>query len=191
MGTQVYLGIGSNLNRDNALLFAVEKLKPLFSNFKLSPVYESKPIREAEPDFFNMVIGGTTELNLDELYSKLKSIEKQAGFELMLYNSTNFGLKHRLDIDILVFGDKVCTDPCKLPRHDIQDYPFVTIPLNDIAPDLVHPILKLTVKELCEQMLPHIPEKRQVQAIDFDFNRPAPDWHNEEELVETLPEYER
>ena len=74
----------------------------------------------------------------------------------------------------------MCTEPCKLPRHDIQDYPFVTIPLNDIAPDLEHPILKIKVKELCEQMLPHIPENRQVQKVDFDFNRAAPAWNGSE-----------
>lgn len=177
MGTQVYLGIGSNLNRDNAILFAIEQLQPLFSDFKRSPVYESKAIREAEPNFLNMVVGGVTELSLDELYKSLKAIEERAGCELMMHNSTNFGLKHRLDIDILVFGDTVCTEPCKLPRHDIQDYPFVTIPLNDIAPDLEHPILKIKVKELCEQMLPHIPENRQVKKVDFDFNRVAPEWN--------------
>ena len=118
MGTQVYLGIGSNLNRDNAILFAIEQLQPLFSDFKRSPVYESKAIREAEPNFLNMVVGGVTELSLDELYKSLKDIEGRAGCELMMHNSTNFGLKHRLDIDILVFGDIVCTEPChSFKRH--------------------------------------------------------------------------
>lgn len=177
MGTQVYLGIGSNLNRENALLFAVEKLRPLFSNFTHSPVYESRAVREAEPNFLNMVAGGITELSLDELYKRLKDIEETAGCELMLHNSTNFGLKHRLDIDILVYGDEVHSTPCKVPRHDIQDYPFVNTPLNDLAPDLVHPILKISVRELYEQMQPHIPENRRVVKVDFDFNRKAPDWN--------------
>lgn len=179
MSTQVYLGIGSNLNRDQAILFAVEKLRPLLNDFKVSPVYESKPIREAEPDFLNLVVGGTTDKSFEELYQSLKDIEADAGSELMIHNSTNFGLKHRLDIDILIYGKEVRTEPCKVPRHDIQDYPFVTIPLNDIAPELVHPILGLTVGELYEQMLPHIPEKRQVKKVAFDFNRPAPNWHEQ------------
>ena len=98
----------------------------------------------------------------------------------MMHNSTNFGLKHRLDIDILVFGNEVESEPCKVPRHDIQDYPFVTIPLNDIAPELVHPILGLPVSEICEQMVPHIPEDRQVKKVDFDFSRPAPQWNNQD-----------
>lgn len=176
MGTQVYLGIGSNLNRDNAILFAIEKLKPLFSDFKVSPVYESKAVREAEPDFLNLVVGGTTKLGFQELFDAIQAIENAAGSELMLHNSTNFGLKHRLDIDILVYGQEVASEPCKIPRHDIQDYPFVTIPLNDIAPELVHPILGLPISELCEQMVPHIPENRRVKRIDFDFNRAAPQW---------------
>lgn len=178
MSTQVYLGIGSNLNRDNAVLFAIEKLRPLFTDFKVSSVYESKPVREAEPDFYNLCVGGNTELSLDELYSEILKIEEEAGSELMIYNSTNFGLKHRVDIDILVFGKDVRTEPCKLPRHDIQDYPFVNIPLNEIAPDLMHPILGLPVSELNEQMVPHIPEDRRVNKVPFDFKRKFTTWGN-------------
>lgn len=176
MGTQVYLGIGSNLNRDNAILFAIKRLEPLFSDFKVSPVYESKPVREAEPDYLNLVVGGKTELGFVELYEAIQAIEGDAGSELMMHNSTNFGLKHRIDIDILVYGEEVATEPCKIPRHDIQDYPFVTTPLNDIAPDLRHPILGMQVSEIYEQMAPHIPENHQVKRVEFDFNRPAPDW---------------
>ncbi len=178
MSTQVYLGIGSNLNRDNAVLFAVEKLRPLFSDFKVSSVYESKAVREAEPDFYNLCVGGNTELSLDELYQELLKIENEAGSELMLHNSTNFGLKHRVDIDILVFGKDVRDEPCKLPRHDIQDYPFVNIPLNEIAPDLIHPILGLPVSELNEQMVPHIPENRRILKVPFDFTRKFTSWGN-------------
>ena len=137
-------------------------------------------MRAAEPDFLNLVVGGNTELSFVELYQALQDIEAQAGSELMMHNSTNFGLKHRLDIDILVFGNEVESEPCKVPRHDIQDYPFVTIPLNDIAPELVHPILGLPVSEICEQMVPHIPEDRQVKKVDFDFSRPAPQWNNQD-----------
>lgn len=176
MGTQVYLGIGSNLNREQALRFAVAQLKPLFQNCKVSPVYESKAVRAAEPDYFNMVIGGTTELSLNDLYQKLKQIEADAGSELMMYKGTNFGLKRRIDIDILTFGDTVCSEPCKLPRHDIQDYPFVTFPLHDIAPELVHPILGLSVDELYEQMLPHIPDDRKVTKVEFSFDGELPNW---------------
>lgn len=176
MGIQVYLGIGSNLNRENALRFAIAKLQPLFQNFKVSPVYESKPVRVAEPDYYNMTVGGQTELSLDDLFQKLKQIETDAGVELMLHNGTNFGLKRRLDIDILVYGETVCTEPCKLPRHDIQDYPFVTFPLHDIAPELIHPILKFSVQELFEQQQPHIPDDRKVYKVDFDFDGPVPNW---------------
>lgn len=176
MSTLVYLGVGSNNNRDKAVLFAVEKLRPLFTEYKVSPVYESKPVREAEPDYLNLVVGGTTNLGFEELYNAILAIEEEAGSELMLHNSTNFGLKHRIDIDILVYGNEVHTEPCKVPRHDIQDYPFVNIPLNDIAPDLVHPILGLPVSELNEQMVPHIPENRVVTKVEFDFNRPFTGW---------------
>lgn len=181
MGTQVYLGIGSNLNRELALRFAVAQLQPLFQDYKVSPVYESKAVRAAEPDYYNMVVGGDTDLPLEELFQKLKQIESNAGTELMMHNGTNFGLKRRLDIDILVYGETVCAEPCKLPRHDIQDYPFVTFPLHDIAPDLVHPILGFSVSELYEQQLPHIPDNRKVFKVDFDFDGEQPNWPEQEQ----------
>ena len=122
MATRVYLGVGSNLNRENALRFAVAKIGPLFKNFQKSSVWISHPVRQGEPDYYNMVLGGDTEASLEDLYACLQKVEQLAGGELMFNNGTNFGIKRRLDIDILVFGDTIATKPCKLPRHDIFLY---------------------------------------------------------------------
>ena len=50
MATRVYLGVGSNLNKENALRFAVAKIGPLFKNFEKSSVWVSHAIRAGEPD---------------------------------------------------------------------------------------------------------------------------------------------
>ena len=101
MTTRVYLGVGSNLNRENALRFAVAKIGPLFKNFQKSSVWISHPVRQGEPDYYNMVLGGDTEASLEDLYACLQKVEQLAGGELMFNNGTNFGIKRRLDIDIL------------------------------------------------------------------------------------------
>ena len=178
MSVTVYLGVGSNLNRENALRFAKSRLSPLFSNFKFSSVWESKAVREAEPNYYNAVMGGVTDLALTDLFSKIQEIEKEAGSELMFNNGTNFGVKRRLDIDILVYGDTICAEPCKLPRHDIQDYPFVLCPLCDIDPDLEHPLLKLKVSDLWKEMEPRLPEKMKVKKVEtMNWDDRIPDWH--------------
>ncbi len=175
--TKVYLGIGSNLNRENAMLFAKAKLEPLFENFAVSSVWRSKAVRSAEPDYFNMVAGGDTKLSLNDLLEVIANIEQQAGSEMMFHNGTNFGIKRRLDIDVLLYGDLVATEPCKVPRHDIQDYPFVLCPLCEIDENIVHPLLKISVKEIWSEMAPRLPENMQVEKQDFDFSRSAPDWN--------------
>ena len=178
MATRVYLGVGSNLNRENALRFAVAKIGPLFKNFQKSSVWISLPVRQGEPDYYNMVLGGDTEASLEDLYACLQKVEQLAGGELMFNNGTNFGIKRRLDIDILVFGDTIATKPCKLPRHDIQDYPFVLCPLCELDPTLVHPLLNIKVGEIWEEMEPRLPEDRKVVKTTIDWSVEAPQWHN-------------
>ncbi len=173
---QVYLGIGSNLNRDNALLFAKAKLEPLFDAYAQSSVWQSHAVREAEPDYLNMVAGGRTSLSLEDLVAALAEIEQQAGSEMMFFNGTNFGIKRRLDIDVLLYDDVVTTSPCKLPRHDIQDYPFVLCPLCELDPNIIHPLLKLPIAEIWAEMAPRLPSKMRVEKYAFDWNRPIPDW---------------
>ncbi len=173
---QVYLGIGSNLNRENALLFARAQLEPLFKDYAQSSVWQSHAVREAEPDYLNMVAGGNCELSLEELVAVLDDIEKRAGSEMMFHNGTNFGIKRRLDIDVLLYDDVITTEPCKLPRHDIQDYPFVLCPLCELNDTIIHPLLKLPIKEIWNEMAPRLPAKMKVEKFDFDWNRAAPDW---------------
>lgn len=178
MTTRVYLGVGSNLNRENALRFAVAKIGPLFKNFAKSSVWMSHAVRAGEPDYYNMVFGGDTEANLEDLYACLQKVEQLAGTELMFNNGTNFGIKRRLDIDILVFGDTVTTTPCKLPRHDIQDYPFVLCPLCELDPELVHPLLGIKVGDIWTEMEPRLPENKRVEKVEIDWSVEAPQWHN-------------
>lgn len=180
MSTRVYLGVGSNLNRENALRFAVAKLESLFKNFQKSSVWSSHAIRTAEPDYLNMVVGGDVDMPLNDLFNALSEIEALAGKELMFNNGTNFGVKRRLDIDILVYGDTITTTPCKLPRHDIQDYPFVLCPLCELDPNLVHPLLKLKVGEIWAEMEPRLPDNHRVVKADIDWSVEAPDWNGED-----------
>ena len=176
MTTRVYLGIGSNLNRDNSLRFAFEKVSSLLENVEKSSIWISKPVRKGEPDYFNMVVKGDTSLSLHDFHARLLEIETAAGKEMMFNNGTNFGLKRRLDIDILLFGDTVTTDPCQIPRHDVADYPFVTFPLNELTPDLVHPVLKKTVAQLLSELEGKLDENTKVVKTQIDWNVKAPKW---------------
>lgn len=170
MAVRVYLGVGSNLNRENALRFAKAELEKLFTaNYQVSSVWASNAVRAAEPGYYNMVVGGDVEMSLDDLFKAIAAIEDAAGSEPMIYNGTNFGVKRRLDVDILVYGETVTTKPCKLPRHDIQDYPFVLCPLCELDPDLVHPLLKLKAGDIWKEMEPRLPERMKISRVNLDL----------------------
>ena len=178
----IFLGIGSNLNRDNALRFAVAQLRKILLDMQVSSVWESHAVRQAEPDYYNMVIKAVTRLSLEDLFAAVHRIEELAGRELMYHQGTNFGIRRRLDIDILLFGDTITTVPCKVPRHDIVDYPFVICPLLELEPELVRPGDGVRIADCWEQLRTAQQGRpfTDVRRVAFDFSQEPPAWHGDE-----------
>ena len=141
--TQVYLGIGSNIDRENSIQNGLTALQSLYGELEVSPVYESEAYGFEGDDFYNLVVGFETNFDIDEIEVKLKEIEIQSGRKKddSSYNPRT------LDIDLLLYGDLV-SDKHQLPRSDVLEYAFVLKPLCDIAPELIHPVEKKTIKAL-------------------------------------------
>jgi 2-amino-4-hydroxy-6-hydroxymethyldihydropteridine diphosphokinase len=143
--TKVYLGIGSNIDREASVRHGLKALKLLYGELEVSPVYESEAYGFEGDDFYNLVVGFETDIDIDTIESQLKEIERQSGRE---QNGKSY-CPRTLDIDLLLYGDLVC-DKHLLPRVDITEYAFVLKPLCDIAPDLIHPVEKKIMSELWE-----------------------------------------
>jgi 2-amino-4-hydroxy-6-hydroxymethyldihydropteridine diphosphokinase len=141
--TQVYLGIGSNIDRQNSIRNGLVALKSLYGELQISPVYESEAYGFEGDDFYNLVVGFETEIDIDRIEAQLKEIEQQSGRK----RSDQSYCPRTLDIDLLLYGDLIC-DKHELPRVDITEYTFVLKPLCDLAPNLIHPVEKKTIKEL-------------------------------------------
>jgi len=132
--TRVYLGLGSNIEREKHLVAGLEALDGFVSEMTCSAVFESQPVGIKSGLFFNLVVTGYTELPLMELDRRLKFIEADNG----RYAPDRKGLP--LDIDVLLYGDQVGNfDGLILPRAEILKNAFVLWPLSLIAPDRVHP----------------------------------------------------
>jgi len=147
----VYIGIGSNLgDRQKSCLRAIELLQERgIVVIKKSSLYETEPWGyKDQPQFINMAIEGETEFNPKELLMVLKNIEREIGRE----ESLRWGPR-KVDLDILLFDTIILTeDSLEIPHPLLHKRDFVLKPLCEIASDIHHPLLKMSISDLLQQL---------------------------------------
>ncbi|AYC31320.1 2-amino-4-hydroxy-6-hydroxymethyldihydropteridine diphosphokinase [Pseudomonas cavernae] len=141
--TPVFLGLGSNSEREPHLRAGLDALAGFLHDLRCSPVFESQAVGIKSGPFYNLVVAAQTDLPLLELDRRLKIIEADNG----RYAPTRKGLP--LDIDVLLYGDRVGNfDGLVLPRAEILKNAFVLWPLALLAPEVEHPGVKQRFAEL-------------------------------------------
>jgi 2-amino-4-hydroxy-6-hydroxymethyldihydropteridine diphosphokinase len=144
--TEVYVGAGSNIEPEQHLRAAVVSLAATFGVLRLSPVYRSAPVGVAGDDFLNMVIGFDSDMAMADVVGELADIEARHGRDRS--SERRYGPR-TLDLDLLLFGDRVATEGgVSVPRDDILEHAFVLRPLADLAADRRHPGVGRTIGEL-------------------------------------------
>ncbi|GAD64421.1 2-amino-4-hydroxy-6-hydroxymethyldihydropteridine diphosphokinase [Aquipseudomonas alcaligenes] len=141
--TPIFLGLGSNIEREQRLVAGLDALAEFVRDLRCSPVFESRPVGIKSGNFYNLVVSGYTELSLHELDRRLKFIEADNG----RYAPERKGLP--LDIDVLLYDGLVGSfDGLELPRAEILKNAFVLWPLALLAPEAVHPVAGKPFAEL-------------------------------------------
>lgn len=144
---KVYLLLGANLgNREETLQKAISLLNEQIGPVsKQSHLYETAPWGKTDqPGFLNLALELTSEKTAQELLSLTQSIESQLG----RVRHEKWGAR-LIDIDILYFGELISnSDNLTLPHPFIQERRFVLVPLEEIAPEFIHPVFKKTTREL-------------------------------------------
>ncbi len=121
-----FLSLGSNINAEKNLEFALEELKKILSNIQSSSIHQTKAEGFEGDDFLNSVVCGNSELDFKNLNKKLKLIEDNAGRNR---NVPKFSAR-TLDIDIVLQIDD--NDEILFESDEIQKYSFVSTPLKEL-----------------------------------------------------------
>ena len=142
-----YLGLGSNVgDREMALLSAVRLLeKPDLRVTRVSSLYETEPMYvTGQPRFLNQVAEIETSLMPMQLLSRVLGVERELGRTRTLAKGPR-----TIDIDVLLYGRFVVESPrLVVPHPGLHERRFVLEPLAELNPELRHPVLKKTVREL-------------------------------------------
>ena len=138
-------------NLHHAVILISEKSGTIL---KKSKIYETEPWgRCDQPFFYNQVIELSTPLNSGTLMGELLSIEKRMGRERMPTSYKQAGKEkwapRIIDLDILYFNDEIINEPdLKIPHPHLHERRFTLVPLSELFPEMIHPVLKLKNKVL-------------------------------------------
>jgi 2-amino-4-hydroxy-6-hydroxymethyldihydropteridine diphosphokinase len=155
-----YISLGSNVgDREAQLREALHRLSAAGKLAAVSSFYETEPVEFTEqPWFLNCAVALQTSLLPAQLMASILQIEQQMG-----RRRTQKKGPRAIDLDLLLYADAVINSAdLTIPHPAMQERRFVLEPLAEIAPDVIHPFLKKTIRELQEEL----PQGQVVRKLD-------------------------
>jgi 2-amino-4-hydroxy-6-hydroxymethyldihydropteridine diphosphokinase len=143
------IALGSNLgDREGNLRRAISAIGGLMPLVAMSSVYETEPMyREDQNWFLNCVVVVETDVEPAALLRLLKDTETRMGRDQLAARNA----PRVIDMDILFYGEAIVSGPSlQVPHPRLAERAFVLVPLNEVRPRLVHPVLGKSVSELLD-----------------------------------------
>jgi 2-amino-4-hydroxy-6-hydroxymethyldihydropteridine diphosphokinase len=146
------ISIGSNIDPENHLPLAAQKLKEIGSIIGFSTVYQNPAIGSTpQPDFLNAVAMIETDLTADAIRNTLRRIEVDLG---RLRTEDKYAPR-TIDLDLCLLGDHVLeTSEFKLPDPDILSLAHLTVPMAELVPDYLHPVTGEALQAIADRLRP-------------------------------------
>jgi 2-amino-4-hydroxy-6-hydroxymethyldihydropteridine diphosphokinase len=133
---RVFVGVGSNINRETNIRSGLRALRDLFGDLRVSTIYQTAAVGFEGDDFYNLVVSFDSEEPIRRVAAMLREIEFAHGRRPV---ETRYSSR-TLDLDLLLYGTEIVHETgLNVPREDITRYDFVLGPLVELAPDLCHP----------------------------------------------------
>ena len=149
---RMFVSLGSNIRPRHHLPLAVAELRRRFQVVAVSPAYRTAPVGdEDQADFLNLAVELASDLTPERAQAALHDIEQILGRERDA--TRRFGPR-TIDLDlVLVAGTVGRFGSLELPSPLLAREPFVAVPVADLAPELVHPVLGVSLSEVARAAL--------------------------------------
>jgi len=168
MVNRVALSIGSNIDAPGNIRHAIAALGKHYGPLILSSVYESPAQGFVGANFLNLVVVLDTAESLAELLGIIRQLEDQQGRD----RSAPRYASRTLDIDVLTYGEYTgCHGGITLPRAEIATRAFVLLPLAEVLPNTIHPLLQQSYCRLWEQF---DKQSQRIWRLEFDWQTAMP-----------------
>jgi len=145
-----FLSLGSNFGeRRNNLFCALRALEQAgVTVLKISSIYQTESVGDRkQPWFYNLATEVSASVDPEGLLGLIQTIERKLG-----RRSDKRGGPRPIDIDILLAEDQVIeSEQLTIPHPRLHQRNFVLVPLTEISPETLHPLLKKTIKDLRER----------------------------------------
>jgi len=149
---RVFIGLGSNLgNRERNLNAALAALREegLIRPVRVSRFLATSPVGgPPQPDFLNAVAEAETDLPPEQVVQALLAVESRLG----RVRTERWGPRI-IDLDLLLYDQIILDRPdCVIPHPRMHERRFVLEPLCEIAPDAMHPVFSVAIRELLRRL---------------------------------------
>lgn len=159
--TKIYISIGSNIDAENNIRTAINALQDHYGRLILSSVYESEAVGFEGDNFLNLVAGLNTDEDVHTVAATLRKIEDDNGRDRSVPRFS----PRTVDLDLLLFDDLILKEEgLELPRDEITKNAFVLLPLEEIAPQLIHPE---TGNTMCDHWMNFDKESQKLWPVEF------------------------
>lgn len=160
---RIYISIGSNIEAEKNIRLAVHALQDHYGKLILSSVYESEAVGFNGDNFLNLVAAVNTDDDVHTVVNTLRKIEDENGRDR---SEPRFSAR-TVDLDLLLYDDLILKEEgLELPRDEITKNAFVLLPLEEIAPQLIHPVSGNT---MCDHWMSFDQDSQKLWTIDFKF----------------------